>query len=512
MKNIVVLGSIILALNACSSNTSDKQTNSISNKSEKPNILYILVDDLGYGDVNFGIEELSVFKNPYIKTPNLARLAHEGLVFTHHYASSPLCSPSRAGLLTGRTPTRHNINLWINDLIFNGDEYLRDEEITIAEKCVEEGYQTAMYGKWHLNCADWTIRENWKSGHGTFPNQQGFQHGMVSKENPHLTTQLRFNSQKFPGDFYSIHGDPVGTLKGYTSAILTDSTLAFLEKRDPGRPFFVYLAYDAVHERIFNPDEYDAMYDTGDPNKDAYYANVTYLDHQIGRLLAGLQKMNLEENTIVFFSSDNGPEVLRRYFGTWRSYGTSYPLNGQKRNIIEGGIRVPGIVKWTGYIKPGVSTAPNSTLDVMPTLCELINVDPPSDRELDGASLLNHLLYQKPIERNKPLYWQFEYSKTWFTTGEGYDRRNDGQRGEKEASNSNVVVRSGNYVLRGLYKEKFTAPEVFVLYDIVNDPEEKHELSAEKPEIFKDLKDQLLSIYKSANADRMAYENKSHIE
>ena len=469
---------------------------------ERPNIIYILVDDLGYGDVNFDIEEIDVFKNPNIKTPNLASLASQGLVFTHHYSASPVCSPSRAGLLTGRVPTRCNINTWIRDIDFDGEEYLRDEEVTIAEKCLEAGYVTAIFGKWHLNCADWSDKKNWNAKNGTFPNQQGFQYGMVSKENPHLTVHMHSNSQKNPGDYYSVNGEPMGTIKGYTSSIITDSALAFLHKSKRNHPFFLYLPYDAPHERIYNPDKFDAMYHTGDPNKDAYYANVAYLDHQIGRLLSGLKDMSLEKNTIVFFSSDNGPEVLRRHYLTWRSYGTSYPLNGQKRTVWEGGIRVPGIVRWPGRIKPAVSSAPNSTLDIMPTLCELIGVKPPSERQLDGSSMVDLMLNGNSIKREKPLYWQFDDPDNWIMKGDEYNSRYDGEQQNLEVDRPSVVLRSGNYVLRGIYQEKFMLPDQFVLYDVVNDRAEKNELSVQKPEIFNELKNQLIAIHKSVNTER----------
>jgi arylsulfatase A len=469
----------------------------------KPNIIYILVDDLGYGDVNFGIESLNAFKNPFIKTPHLEKLASEGLVLTDHYTSSPVCSPSRAGLLTGRTPTRSNINRWIGDHDFEGNEYLRSSEITIAEKCLEAGYQTAIYGKWHLNCQDWSMTENWRTKEGTFPNQQGFQKGMVSKENPHLTPFLKSNSQKNPGDYYSMNGKWLGTLKGYTSQIITDSALVYLEKRDKTKPFFLYLPYDAVHERIYNPDIYDEMYNTGDPNKDVYYANVTYLDAQIGRFLEGLKEMGLEQNTIVFFSSDNGPEIMRLWDGSWRSYGTSFPLYGQKRTLYEGGIRVPGIIRWPGKIEPGISHEPNSTLDVMPTICELIGMKPPTDREIDGASMVPLMLEGKSVQRSKPLYWQYEFPECYNIIGEGYDSRMDGRNSNAKMYKSGVTIRSGNYALRGIFKGKFEVPEEFVLFDVVNDPVEKHELSKQKPELFGKLKSQLIHLHKSANADRL---------
>ncbi|MFP4059596.1 MAG: sulfatase-like hydrolase/transferase [Bacteroidales bacterium] len=475
---------------------------------ENPNIVYILADDMGYGDVNLNIPGLNAFNNPYIKTPNLAKLAGESIVFTHHYASSPVCSPSRAGLLTGRTPTRCNITLWIGDRVNEDNEkprqLLMDEEVTIAEICKDAGYQTAIFGKWHLNGADWEKKENWEAEQGSFPNQQGFDYGMVSKENPHLTRHLESNSQKNPGDYFMLDGTPVGTIKGYSSEILTDSALSWLAgKRDASKPFFLYLPYDAVHERIYNPDIFDGMYNTGDPNKDVYYANVTYLDYQIGRFLTALQQMGLSDNTIVFFSSDNGPEVLREYWGCYRSYGTSYPLYGHKRQVYEGGIRVPGMVRWPGKIMPRISGEPNSTMDIFPTLCELLNQDLPPNRKIDGESILYLLLENKPIERKNAMYWQFEFTGNWELHGEGYDRRFHGEDRLAEMKNFNVAIRRGDYVMRGIQKERFLQPAEFVLYDVVNDIEENNELSEKVPEVFENMKKELLQMYLEVNEERI---------
>ena len=474
------------------------------NEAIRPNILYIIVDDMGYGDVNFDNSSIGAFNNNLIKTPNLAQLASEGIVLTHHYASSPVSSPSRAGLMTGRNPTRLNINRWIDDGKFDGSEYLHADEVTIAEKCREAGYETSIFGKWHLNCADWRDQSLWQATDGTFPNQQGFQYGFASKENPHLTTFQNSNSQKNPGDYYNLNGECLGTLKGYTSQILTDSVLHYIDNRNQEKPFFIYLAYDAVHERIYNPDKYDAMYNTGDANRDVYYANITYLDAQIGRLMDGLQEMGLDENTIVFFTSDNGHEIMRAYYGAWRSYGTSYPLYGSKRTLYEGGIRVPGIIKWKGKIAHRISNEPNSTVDVMPTICELIGVDIPRERPIDGTSLVPFLLKGEKIVRNKPLYWQYDYPECYKMVGVGYNRRFDGQTNDPTMYRPIVSLRQGNHVIRGLNAGKFVEPTSFVLYDVVNDPMEKHELSTTNPQLLKDMKDLLLERYREVNAERKA--------
>jgi len=484
------------------------------------NIIYILVDDLGYGDINLELEGVDQFSNPYIKTPNLSRFAKESLVFTRHYAADPTCSPSRAGLLTGRSPTRHNINRWINDLE-DGDKYfLSGKEITIPELLKQNSYQTAIFGKWHLNGADWTEPDNWTGWTGSFPNQQGFDYAFVSKENPHMTTRLRTNAMRNPGDFYladdEVIGKHMGVIEGYSTQIITDRAIDWIsQKRNPERPFFLFLTYDAVHEKIQNPPSFNALYNTGNVEKNKYYANVTYLDHHIGRLLDYLDQLSeieegIVENTIIFFSSDNGPEIRDVYRGAHRSYGTSYPLFGQKRQLYEGGIRVPGMVRWPGKIKPGITNEPNSHIDVLPTVAELTEAEIPENLDLDGESIVPQLLNNEKVSREKPLYWQNELiGEEWEIGGIGYDQRYVGPK-PIDLPVPKVVTARGSYVLRGYTEgteEQFKKPTIFQLYNVDKDPLEKVELSSFEPELYKEMKKELLDMWEDVQRDRVQTEN-----
>jgi arylsulfatase A len=474
----------------------------------RPNILLILADDLGYGDVNLGLTDIEVFNNPHIKTPNLAELATESLVLTHHYSASPVCSPARAGLLTGRTPTRCNINRWISDMKDNRKYFLHGDEITIAELLRDAGYETAIFGKWHLNGMDWEVPENWTGASGSFPKQQGFNHGFAGKEDPHVTRELRINTQKHPGDYFTVDGKPLGTMKGYSSQLISNGAMDWLEnRRDPNKPFFLYLPYDAVHIRISSPDVFEQMYQTDDPNKDFYYANVTHLDHEIGRLLDYMEEARLDENTIVIFASDNGPDIERVHYACWKCLGTSYPLYGQKQQLFEGGIRVPGMVRWPDRIRPGISDEPNGFVDVLPTLCEAVGIEPPTDRELDGTSILDHLTEGVPVDRPKPLYWQYEYPAAFEMKGEGYNRRFDGQRRIKGPKPS-VSIRDGDYVLLGLQEERFQMPTDFLLYNVVEDVEQQHDLSTAEPNRLERMKQKMANLYQTANEERLHIEAK----
>jgi arylsulfatase A len=476
-------------------------------RNRKPNIIYILVDDLGYGDVNFKLPGLDRFNNPNVITPNLAQIAQKSLVLTNHYTASPVCSPSRAGLLTGRTPTRANIGLFINDLRDDDKIFLRGQEYTLAELLRDNGYATAIFGKWHLNGADWQKPQSWTGWTGSFPAQQGFEHGMVSKENPHFTHELEVNTQKDPGDFYSLDGKLLGPIKGYTSDIITERALAWIKGRtDKTKPFFAYLPYDAVHIRVSAADKYVAMYNTGNARMDAYYANITHLDAAIGKLVKELKDQGLADNTLILFSSDNGPDVLNAWEATAFCYGTSYPLTGEKYQLHEGGIRVPGLAYWPGTIKPGISNVPNSTLDVMPTLASLVGGTLPKDVQLDGEDILPLLLNKEPIARKQPIYWQFDSPRDYpNVVGEGYQRRIDGFVKGKTKLLPRVKIQKGTYNLYGLSEKPFAAPTDFKLFDLANDPTEQRQLPTDHPEYASMVK-AMMAKYKDVEQERLKTE------
>ncbi len=237
-------------------------------------------------------------------------------------------------------------------------------------------------------------------------------------------------------------------------------------------------------------------------------ANVTHLDTAIGRFLDSLDQQGLNENTIVRFSSDNGPDVLHGWDATYFCYGRSYPLYGQKYQLYQGGIRVPGMVRWPGKIQPGISDEPNSTLDVLPTLADIVNADLPSNQVLDGTSIKDHLLQREQVKRTKPLYWQYEYLREYAgIAGEGYNSRFDDLKpGKRKEMRPHVVIRDGDYILYGLHTEKFEEPVQYQLFNIVDDLNENSELSKSKPELFQNMKAKLVEMYKNIKKDRLMTE------
>jgi len=351
----------------------------------QPNILLIYADDLGYGD-------LASFGHPVLQTPNLDALAAEGLTFTNYYAPSALCSPSRAGLLTGRYPYRSGIKSWIPQ---DSGVYLRDEEITLAEVLKSAGYRTAIMGKWHLN-SDLGSRSEPQ------PSDQGFDafYG-------HNAFQIPTNRN--PTNIYR-DNVALGMQKGYTADLYVNEAIGWLEEQDSGQPFFLYLSMAEPHTSIENPPQYNQMYaefSNGEvvaipnggkiPPKEQliprgpgeYYANITYMDAQIGRLLAWLEANDLKDDTIVVFASDNGP-VTENWINWWEvnAYGSTGGFRGRKHFLHEGGIKVPAIIRYPGVTQPGSSSdAVVVGTDLFVTLATLGGGQVPQDRPIDGIDI-----------------------------------------------------------------------------------------------------------------------------
>ncbi len=474
---------------------------------ERPNFLIILCDDLGYGDIG-------CFGHPVIKTPHLDGLAKAGMRLTDCYSAAPVCSSSRAGLMTGRTPSRIGVYDWIPA---GHPMHLQRDEITVAKLLAQAGYATCHVGKWHLN-------GRFNQPDQPQPGDHGFDHWMSTQNNAGP-------SHENPANFVR-NGQRVGIQQGYSCQIVADEAISWLkekrdkEKRDKEKPFFQFVCFHEPHEPIASPaelvDEYKPLAkspieDTRgkqgtsvntdpDPERDnlgraMFYANVANMDRAVGRILAALDELKLAENTLVFFSSDNGPETLNRYPTGWHSHGSPGPLRGMKLHCYDGGIRVPGILRWPAKVKPEQTIRePVCSLDILPTFCELAGIQPPENRTLDGASIAP-LLEGKPVVRKTPLFWHYYRSLT----------------GPKAA------LRDGDWMVLGSWEETALPPGVvasgdveliksrklvrFELYNLVSDMGETIDLAEQEPQRLKELSGLLVTKYEEIQDAAPAWEN-----
>ncbi len=362
---------------------------------DRPNIVVILCDDLGYGD-------LSCYGHPNIKTPNLDLLAATGIQLTACYSSAPVCSPSRVGLLTGRSPNRAGVYDWIPPAGGNRNQpdareqvHMRKNEITIAKLLKQAGYATCQAGKWHCN-------SRFNSPQQPQPGDFGFDHWFATQNNASP-------SHANPVNFVR-NGKPVGKLEGYSCQLVVDEAIGWLDKQSktaPKKPFFLFTTFHEPHEPVASPAELVAKYKAvaRTEQEAEYFANVENVDIAVGRLMEALKRLGHRENTLVIFTSDNGPETLNRYRGAARSYGTPGPLRGMKLWTTEAGFRVAGIINWPSQISKGVvSHEPVSALDFLPTFAHLAGSPVPKELKLDGANFLP-VLKGESIPRKSPLFW-----------------------------------------------------------------------------------------------------------
>ena len=363
--------------------------------SDRPNIIVILCDDLGYGD-------LACYGHPHIKTPHLDQMAAEGIRFTDFYSTAPVCSPSRVGLMTGRSPNRAGVYDWIppgrRSRPDRRDQvHLRESEITIPKLLKEAGYATAMAGKWHCN-------SRFNVPAQPQPGDAGFDHWLATHNNA-------APSHANPNN-YVRNGQALGELEGYSCQIVAKEGMEWMDQhrtQNANQPFFLYLAFHEPHEPVASPEELTESYrPVAYSEKEAeYFANVENIDRAVGKVLGYLKRSKIDENTLVIFTADNGPETLSRYSRASRSWGRADPLRGMKLWTTEAGFRVAGIMRWPGQIaRNQVSNQVVSALDFLPTFCELAKVVPPTNRELDGTSFLPVLKGER-IKREKPLLWAF---------------------------------------------------------------------------------------------------------
>ncbi|MBP0903871.1 sulfatase-like hydrolase/transferase [Mariniflexile gromovii] len=458
---------------SCKSNETSKKQEPTTISNTQPNIVVLLCDDLGYGD-------LSSFGHPIIKTPNLDKLAVTGIKLSNFYSTAPVCSPSRAGLLTGRSPNKAGIYDFIPGLKKSEDNrdlvHLQAHEATIPAILKSVGYATCLVGKWHCS-------SRFNSDKQPQPNDFGFDHWFATHNNA-------APSHKNPKNFVR-NGEEVGEIEGYSSQIVVNEAMNWLDKQDRQKPFFLEVTFHEPHEPIASPEDLVQKYLPLSKNKEQaeYFANVENVDIAVGRLLEYFKKNNIT-NTLIVFSSDNGPETLLRYGDKARhSYGSPGELRGMKLWTNEAGFRVPGIINWIGKETfTGTSDKVVSALDFLPTFAELSGAKLPN-RNLDGESF-KALLSNGEFNRSKPLIWAF------------YDAINDHK----------VAMRKGDWKimakieadgktlenLHNLYDGnealvKNAKLTDYVLFNLKNDIHESEDLSSTKPEFFEDMK-QLLNV------------------
>lgn len=414
----------------------------------RPNFVFIFADDLGWGD-------LGCYGNRQITTPNLDQLAAKGTLFTQFYVNGSVCSPSRTAVMTGQFPARHKVHGHFATDQQNAargmPNWLDPRVHTVTRLLQHAGYATGHFGKWHLG-----------SGKGApSPSEYGIdEHCTVNSSGPQLEGQK---------DEY---------FRANSTAQIVDKTIDFIEKNRE-KSFYVNVWSLLPHATLHPTDEqmkpYQRYAPAGVPYKGAkqiYYASVSELDRQIGRLIRKINEMGLADNTVIAFSSDNGPEDFDIGNAVHSGIGNTGPFRGRKRSIYEGGVRLPFIVRWPGHTPAGRvdDTSIVAAVDWLPTVCGLAGVRLPDDLNPDGEDMSQALL-GKPKERSKPLMWEWRFRIF----------------GEMVHKSPMLAIRDGKWKL--LMNPDRSRVE---LYDIPADPTELDNVAVQHPDVVERLSQTVL--------------------
>ena len=431
-------------------------------KGKRPNIIYIMADDLGYGD-------LGCYGQTKINTPNIDRIAEEGMKFTQYYAGSTVCAPSRCSLMTG-LHTGHTFIRGNREVKPEGQWPMPGDTVTVGKLMQREGYRTGMMGKWGLG----------GPGSEGEPSSQGFDYW------------YGYNCQREAHSFYPQHlwrnrekvileKNKDGKRETYSHDLIAEESLGFI-KRNKDKPFFLYLPFTIPHAELAVPEdslnEYKGKFEEKNYKGGHYYkqatpraayaAMVTRMDGDVGRILDLLEELGIDDNTIVMFTSDNGPHGEGG--NDHKFFNSNGPLRGMKRDLYEGGIRVPLVVRWPAKVKAGqVSDHIAAFWDLLPTCVELAGGKAPN--EIDGISFAPELK-GKPQQKHEYMYWEFH------------------EYGGKQA------VRIGKW--KGVRQNVRKLPDGPIeLYDLDADIEEQNNIAAKHPEMVA----KMAGIMKSARTD-----------
>lgn len=445
---------------------------------DRPNIVLLMADDLGYGDLRYT-------GNPTVETPELDRMAREGIRLSRFYSGAPVCTPTRASVMTGR-------NAFRSGTYWAGMYPLPEAEITIGEIAHEAGYHTGFFGKWHLGKLTRDGSEVFK-GQKPAPQEfappwrQGFDvcfaaEFSVPTYNPAvwdfewlsvpegkdkkyvMDRPLAYGGGTLTGKpmvpwpvtFWREGQRPSGrVIAGDSSALITDEAVKFIDdSANSKKPFLAVIWFFTPHSPSAAGNEDRALYPSVSMREQHWFGAITALDRQVGRVRAELEKLGIADNTVVHFCSDNGPSWIH-------NLGSSGPYRGRKGELHEGGIHVPGIIEWPSHLKGGtVIGVPMSTDDLLPTIAALVGVDAPKDRPLDGVNILP-ILEGKEMARPKPLVFRSVL------------RQNPVGWEAGEAKQSAVI--DGRWKLVSVDNDK-----TFALYDLDQDPQESTDLAAKE--------------------------------
>ncbi len=478
---------MLIAFISCNQNKNTGITS--GSGKEFPNIILVMADDLGYGDV-------ACYGNPVVKTPHLDAMARDGIRFNRFYSGAPVCSPTRGSCLTGRHPYRYGIP-WA------GRNPLPEDEITLAEALKSKGFATGHFGKWHLGGLSRTIiQSEFPDGPSPYspPWENGFDESfstesMVPTYNPyyHVGGSIGTNDyrhvQTVPVDkgqrtggtvwrerYWTGPGQVVDEwLEGDDSKIIMDKALDFIQNKTREKsPFLAVIWFHTPHTPVVAGNEYRNMYADLPVEKQHWFGSITAMDEQVGRLRSHLRSTGIAENTILWFCSDNGPSYIHEY-------NSAGPLRGKKSELYDGGIRVPAIIEWPARF-PNSRTVdiPASTSDFYPTLLAITNTVMENQPPLDGENILPIL--EGKIDRRDPI---------GFISPLPSPLRKQETKEEEQFA---LIDRQYKIISMddGLS---------FQLYDLIADEGETTDLAGEQPDVFNDMKDELLAWIRSCKED-----------
>ncbi len=437
---------------------------------DRPNIVFVFIDDMGYGD-------LSCYGNTDITTANIDRLAAEGVKFEQFYVASPICSPSRVGITTGRYPARHMIHSYLNSRQRNRERAMRDfldpAVPAVARTFQEAGYATAHFGKWHMGGGR-------DVDDAPLPQAYGFDESLVSFEG--------LGDRILPPGGLSEQSKKLGkgairdVPKHEMTEIYVDRAIDFMQ-RNRDRAFYMHVWLNDVHDRFSPKEELLKKFArfAANPYRQQYFAVIDEMDRQLGRLFEEVNSLGLDERTILVVASDNGPTAWRRYYDEgFDPPGKTNGLRGRKWSLYEGGIREPLIVRWKGTTPAGQTNSKTvvSGVDLYPTFCRLAGIQPPATG-LDGVDMSAAFRGESPL-RERAIFWEYGREPSYLRPGLESDR------------SPALAVRDGDWKL--LMNPDGSAAE---LYDFRQGFVEASNLAATNPDVTRRLKNSLATWWKS---------------